>query len=40
MISLVIFEKTHYNVLPYEFEAGTLEKVRMTINVRGRTGFP
>jgi cysteine desulfurase/selenocysteine lyase len=23
MISLVTFEKTHYNVLPYKFEAGT-----------------
>lgn len=23
MISLVTFEKTHYNILPYKFEAGT-----------------
>ena len=28
MISLVTFEKTHYNVLPYKFEAGTPQYCR------------
>jgi cysteine desulfurase/selenocysteine lyase len=32
MISLVTFEKTHYNVLPYKFEAGTP-------NIAGGIGF-
>jgi cysteine desulfurase/selenocysteine lyase len=32
MISLVTFEKTHYNVLPYKFEAGTP-------NIAGGVGF-
>ena len=35
MISLVTFEKTHYNVLPYKFEAGTPHICRRHRSRRG-----